>query len=251
VKGWLVALAVASVIGAAALVVIPIRHCPTCDGLTKAVDKATFRLDCPDCKDRGKVSIPRYLRGPSIDRDLYDLIQARRGTTELQQNHLERLESRSGREPGEALGLKQFGVQHYQGDFRFVRAEEKEYVLVLLFQEGFAIPGTAVAGIVLISTDGKVLDFIQATSSTRSGVVYPIFVEKAADGALACVKGRSIYQKAGSSEVPVLREVYRADVPGSAACPLAALTPPERARTDGIFRVGIKGDRFTFIEWRK
>ncbi len=247
-KGWLLGLAVASVIGVAVLVVVPFRHCPTCDGLTKAVNRAAFKLDCPDCRDRGQVSVTRFLRGSSIDSDLEHLIQARRGTTEVQQDHLGRLEARSGRAPGDSLGRTSFGVLNFEGDFRFVRAEEKDYLLLLLYQEHLPLPGRGVAGIVLVSTGGKILDYIHCTFGTRSGIVVPVFVGNAADGAVACFKGGETHETTREVHRPDLREVYRADVSGSAACPWTALTPPERAQADGIIRVGIRGDRFAFID---
>jgi hypothetical protein len=248
VKGLLVALMVVSVLATAALVVVPFRPCPTCNALTKKINRTDVRLNCPDCGDRGKVSFPRSQRGPGVPEHVARLIRMRRRQYELLPEYRDLLTMRSRWVPDEVTGYKFFGTWPDDWDLRFIRAEEKTYLVVLLSHGSADLEGQTGAGMVLLSPEGVVLDYIHATHKPGPHIVFPAFVENAADGTIAGVRGGDRSETIEPFKPPVLAEVYQAGVAGSRACPSTAQTPSERVRADGLFRVGIMGDRFTFID---
>jgi hypothetical protein len=257
---WLVLVIVLSSVGVLVLLFAPLKSCPTCGGLTKefsriaqqhsgidpAILDAECKIYCPECNDRGKVAMVKALKGSILDSDVFHLIHDR-GQTGIDFNSLGRLETRSGRAQGEASGAKFYGrTGQWFGDFRFIRSEEKDYLLVTTNTVDWTTAVRPVAGIILLGTDGRILDYVTCAWRDMKSTdwIMPSILHDAPDGAAACVTGLLNRPELQAPRISELVEVHLAD--GSTSIPTKALSPV--ALRDGLFRVKVSGDRLHFIE---
>jgi hypothetical protein len=188
--GWLVGAIVVLTSLAVAACLVPLRPCGTCDGLAMALHFRTSpsipptpppRIDCPDCADRGKVSLFRSWR-PMVSPETGAIVRGLKdpsGTDNLPAlTALLQTEGMSGAPP---LAPQNRNLRQMQG--RFHRSDGRTFLVLTTYCPAMMVPGTSSAGVFLLDLRGRVLDYVVGTSDNRVADLYSrILEEPGADG---------------------------------------------------------------------
>ena len=174
VGGLILTIAVLTGLGAAGAL-IRFKACKSCEGLVQHfIQKADpvnrpFGLRCPDCADRGKVSLFRSWMRPRVSPDVAALVRGLKdpyyGDSRLA---LERIVLESG--PNYAGFLKgALPNFHYFDGAGFLEGEQKTYLALFSYLGPGIVRESDGITVILLSAEGKALDFIQITWSTAAG----------------------------------------------------------------------------------
>ena len=189
-SGWLIGvLVLVTALGLAASL-IPFRTCESCEGydlhLKKIFSEASSRsypgpLDCPDCADRGKVSLVRAWRPRVSDGVRQSLRVFRDPTSAPFMNRLELLILEPGMKREAYL---EANGQRAQFAFpRFVKAEGTPYLVIPAYYPLWKSSDGTGTGFLLVHPDGRALDCVQMTCTNRLADINFVFLEKpATDG---------------------------------------------------------------------
>lgn len=160
---------------------VPLYECPDCGGAFRRGQEqaaktpkgiAAAPTNCPRCGDRGAVAFFNKAFRPALPSDVSGLVRhgiSLGASSDEFFGHLERVLKQA------ELGLRLSGPpsgtdwRFWRGDSRFVRDRDKDFVLVLLQQRGWSIPGDSTVWVVLIDLGGRVLDSMGFTCGTREG----------------------------------------------------------------------------------
>jgi hypothetical protein len=190
--GWLIGAVILLTGVAVVVVLVPLLPCRTCEGLARVLWERTSpsippaprpRLDCPDCDDGGKVSYLRSRRPPTISEPICGLLRSFRDkSTPFFLNDLINLITKDGKDIGTFyLAIE---ARSRVAHLRFIQAEGKDYLLILIEYSGISMRDYSLAGTILISPDGHVLDCIWLWCETIGVELFAEVPEKsAADGA--------------------------------------------------------------------
>ena len=172
--GLILALAVLTGIGFAGAM-IPIKACTSCDGLAQHILMRTSpslgpvqapRIGCPDCADRGKVSLFRSWMRPRVAPSIAALVRGLKAPNEGDSlRALQLVVQESG--PDYSRFLRQYPphIDSFRGA-EFVEVEQKLY-LVLLAESGVGTVPAASIGVlaILLAAEGRALDFVDVSTS--------------------------------------------------------------------------------------
>jgi hypothetical protein len=243
---WLLALAAVAGLGLVVFIAVPLRSCPTCRSLAKKLaDPVTktvpFRVNCPECGDRGTVTELRRLKGPLVSQPVSRLLQSQRGGRQADfVLKLDDVATGAGKIPGDVSGESFFPGDRSGGGV-FIRSEEKPLVLIVLqgTERGPIFnrnPGSSM-GLVLLGMDGRVLDYLHCSCDDAWGSMLPELLDGAADGALVEIQARSL--------PPEDRNIRDAKV--TAHQPAGREDFPTQASARKLVRVTVKDERFEFL----
>jgi hypothetical protein len=189
-------LAVLTLVVAVMLVVfttLPIRSCPTCKGVAKKVADpetgvAPVRIGCPECGDRGSVTEPRRWKGPLVPPQVTRLLQCwREDRSKEFLPSFHQVAKLSGRDPEAVLGTGSFGGE-WSGGAVFLKAEGKDYVLVVLHGRGGRWNG--LEGLVLLDMDGRVQDYVHLAGVNGWWLRMDLMDRPSKDETVALFEGR-------------------------------------------------------------
>lgn len=169
------------------------KPCHTCDDLSlwlrhhspRISHRTNPRVGCPDCGDRGKVSLLRSWMPSRVSPSIGALVRAFKDPTAGQEpiRALRRVVEENG--PAYSRFLEDaFQVFHGCEGVEFLDAEQKLYVVVFVGSGVNTPPGTHGVSTILLSAKGRVLDFIDLTWNHQHGPLRDyVLVPAAADGA--------------------------------------------------------------------
>jgi hypothetical protein len=232
------------ILGVAVLLVVftalPIRSCPTCKGVArKFADPESgivqVHIGCPECGDRGSVTEPRRWKGSLVPPQVTRLLQCWRPERAKEFiPSLDQVAMLSGRDPEDVLGTKTFGG-HWTGAAVFVKAEGKDYVLVILHGDDRRWNG--LEGLLLLGMDGRVLDYLQAAGLNGWNLELDALPEPSTGDVVASMSAVRLLQaeEAGELAVKVVVEGSGRTVP----------IPPGPDPKHWLVRV--KGGRFEIV----
>lgn len=201
------------------------------------------QVDCPDCGDRGKVSLLRSWRGPSVADQVCGIVRSLKNANgkdaRLRLTELVRLD---GKNPSFFL-QDEDALMSISG--RFVRADDQTYFLLLLDYHASMLPGEERAGVLLLSTaQNQILDGLHLVCSNREAGLYSRILDPAGpDGAQVAI----IPEPGGFSrfvEPTISYRLYQWQRITTSGVATGA-GKPER---DGICRLGIGSDRLVILE---
>jgi len=241
--GWLISLAAVVSLGLVVFIAVPIRSCPTCRSLAKKLaDPVTntvpFRVNCPECADRGTVTELRRLKGPLVSQAVSRLLQSQR---ERRQSDfvlkLDQVATEAGKIPGDVSG-ESFYPGPRIGSGLFVRAGEKTLVLVVLqgVRQGQDSAASS-AGLVLLSLDGRVLDTLHCSCHPAWGTMVPEILDGAPDGAVVALFARNETGEAGELRNALVTAHQLA----------SGHEFPTGVSAQKVCRIGVKDDRFDIL----
>jgi hypothetical protein len=168
------------------------KPCLTCDDLSlwlrhhssRISHRTNPRVGCPDCGDRGKVSLFRSWMPSRVSPSIAALVRAFKDPTAGQEpiRALRRVVEENG--PAFSRFLDDaFDVFHGCKGVEFLEAEQKLYGVVFV-GSGSNTLGTIGVSTILLSAEGRVLDFIDLTWNYQHGPLRDyVLVPAAADGA--------------------------------------------------------------------
>ena len=157
------------------------RPCISCDGLALYLNQVhprrpvelLPRVDCPDCGDRGKVSLFKSWMRPKVADSVAAILRGLsapvHGVSHLA---LKDLLLENGKSLSEFQGLS---IGNEFTCARFMEVEGKTVLLLILDTSSSANPATA---IMLVSPDGRLLDYVQVSGSNGEVDVRAAFLEK-------------------------------------------------------------------------
>ena len=159
---------------------IPVRSCVTCAGLTSQMERmATYpsyspRLDCPDCGDRGKISLFRSWMKPRVSEPVARILRSMPGPGEFDAlNVLEEVLRTDGKEPNAFLNGKT-GVEFVHIPSRFMAFVAARFIevggrtrLILLLRPVLSMNAVSA---VLLSHEGQALDCVFVVTGAAGGV---------------------------------------------------------------------------------
>src|SRR5262249_34985834 len=116
-------------------ILIPLSSCPWCIGAVKELPAATgLPVHCPICFDRGKVSLMRSRNAGILHPALADLIRTQRSQTQIDSvPTIASLAKERGLDVSAVIGSKYFTSRGFSGRVRFIRAEGRDFILVLSY----------------------------------------------------------------------------------------------------------------------
>jgi len=141
------------------------------------------------------------------------------------------------RDPGEVSGTKFFsGLRDASVQFR--RTENRDVLLVVIHQRGVFIPGESAAGVVLLSLEGRVLDYLHVGCSSREGRLDPKLVEGSSEGEVVEIRAWDFLESGGPVDA-----TYATQWPEPEGSSRNYRTKSVRMKT---CHVSLKGDRLLF-----
>jgi len=240
--GWLVALIAIVGIGLVVFVAVPLRTCPTCRGLAKKLaapsGAVSFRVNCPECADRGTVTQSRYLRGSLLAPQVARLFQSQRDERLKDfAKYLDQVAALGGKNPDDVSGASFFPGQRW-GLLRFLLWEDKNYILVEILDMTPAANQSGV-GVVLLGLDGRVLDYLHcACNSNWGSLALEVLESRSPDGALLTIHA---HQGNQGKETDIRDANMRASLDGSGR------EYPMQLGAQMDVRIGLKNGRFEVL----
>ena len=130
---------------------------------------------------------------------------------------------------------------------RFVRAEGTLYLVITANYRGMLMPGDTAAGVLLLHPDGRVLDWVQMSSSTRQAFLDARILEKTgSDGAqMVVIPASGFFLNFLESTISCRLDQWRRE-PRELVVPAAG--SPE---ADGVCRMRIRGDQIQILTPQK
>lgn len=243
--GWLVgAIVVLTSLGLAAFL-IPFRPCGTCDGLAMAIHFRTSpsyppapppRIDCPDCADRGTVSLFRSWK-PAVSPEIGAIVRGLKDPNASESlPELEQLLSKEGMSVSPHMRLTRGSVQRIRP--RFATSNDRTVLLLATDSPGLRVPGNPTAGVLLLDLRGRILDYVFASCSSRQADLYTYLLETPGpDGTRIVIRPIPRGGTGVEPDFSFLIHQWR--------------QPPRRGRSEGgtmaehegACRIGIRGDR--------
>lgn len=160
-SGWLVgAIILLTSLGIAGTIV-PLRPCGICDGLALKSTPAS-RVDCPDCGDRGKVSVFRALMGHRVAESVGGVVRSCRNPESALLLLKTAIEA-DGKTPGTFLFENSSAIPAIAP--RFVVANERRYLILLIRWPAPSGGYTEGVSVLLLSLEGSVLDRVDVLYS--------------------------------------------------------------------------------------
>jgi hypothetical protein len=160
---------------------VPVKTCRSCDGLAHLLLMRTSpsrpprpppRIGCPDCTDRGKVSLIGSWMRPKVASSIAALLRGLKDPEGLDARRaLDLIVRDSGTAYFDFLKHSPPGMNYFRGA-EFVEAEEKLYLLLIADSGSSTIPGSEGLLVILLSAEGRALDFVDVSCSSREGILF-------------------------------------------------------------------------------
>ena len=151
---------------------VPFRTCGSCHGLAVSWKKLVpnagpfatlLRADCPDCADRGKVSVLRWWK-PRASPRISELLR------ELRDLHSIRSREILGSMLVEAgMASDAFQDTEMFGGIRFHRSEQDLFLVLLGNYGSHRVQGEKGSRVLLLTPEGRVLDLVQFSAIYKKG----------------------------------------------------------------------------------
>ena len=172
--GWLIGLVL--VITGLGLIacLYPVRPCRSCDGLkAHLIDRFALqippldpRLDCPDCADRGKISLVRSWMRPKVSEPIAGILREIKYSMRTDSfAALQAVIQHDGKDPAEFIcsldpkdnrGMKP----------RFLSVQGKQYLILLIDYPSKLASQPVVSSVLLLTPEGKALDYVHVACGT-------------------------------------------------------------------------------------
>lgn len=208
------------------------------DGVSRATPSFPMppppSLDCPDCADRGEVSLFRSWRDPTVSVEVARVLKGLKGPSPAASVRELKNMPQSG---GTVLGPIYDHVPLFL-TAKFIEAEDKRYLCIVL---NYHSPLNTEASVLLLLPQGRILDTVRLFSISGLEVSGELLDKPAPDGAWVLIRG---IPKPG--DVAPTAASFRLDHSGRAPG-TGMLDVRETDGWDGVFRLGIQGDRLEFL----
>lgn len=162
---------------------LALQPCRSCDGLALYLHRISSpsipprpppRINCPDCADRGKVSLFRSWIRPRVSEPVAGILRSMSaGQAAMVVVQLNQLVQDDGKDPDAFLAGSSLLM-----DRRFLEAEGKIY-LVLLLQAFNRLPDNSARTAVLLTEDGRALDRVLVGTDGHNASISVGFLEQA------------------------------------------------------------------------
>jgi len=180
--GLVLAVAILTVLGLAGSL-FPFKTCRSCDGLARYILMRTSpsrgpikppHLGCPDCSDRGRVSLFGSWMRPRVASSIAALLHGLKEDPEGfgARRALNLIVRESGPAYFDFLKHSAPRIDYFQGA-EFVEAEEKLYLLLFAESGSGTIPGSTGLLVILLSAEGRALDYVDISCSIWEGESQP------------------------------------------------------------------------------
>jgi len=141
-------------------------------------------VNCPDCHDRGTVSLFRSWV-PRVSREVAQVLRGVPDPIGVEcRRSLELLLEKNGKHAGQFLHAANADPARIAAA-RFLRVQETSYLALLVDSPTvLSMPGIAAAGVLLLRPEGQALDSVLLTCNTRSALLHADILEPTpSDGA--------------------------------------------------------------------
>ncbi len=214
-----------------------IKPCGTCDGLALAV-KPPIRVDCPDCRDTGKMSLYQSWR-PQASKSVAEVVRAfrdARGKSGVVA--LEALARADGKEPG-WFTLGTCG-KYPKARPRFIESDGKRYLIVVMTDPAYTYDHPT-ATIILLSLRGEFHDRVDLLCGAASRLCLDGIVldSPPSDGARI-----TINPVAGTAEPYTLYRIYQ----WQRVVREGFIHRSQESHSRSLCRLGIRADRLEIID---
>lgn len=241
--GWLIGIVVLLTLAGIGLLLLPTRDCSLCTVAvvkprrpSKAPPLSTpGPLDCPQCRDRGKVPLVRLNNAATPTGRTAELISLHKHLGGSEVGHvLNQMIRAGGGDSRTVMGLKHFETPGPRGEVRFAPLGARPGLLVLLGDRSMVDR----ASLVLVSPEGALLDVLHATCSSPTGSLQARLLHGVEpDGAVACIR-----RTASRPDFPPEFTWY--DREGR----IPVLAQPHRTSTHSWdYRIAVDGDGFRIL----
>jgi len=249
--GWLICLVLAASAGAVVMTLVPLRKCRTCNAVAQDLSRQKCGADarapiyCPDCGDRGTISLVKSLRTPTVNTQVGAIIALQNKSKGIGSiRELRQLIEAQGLKADEFMG-DSFAGEADSGSAHFLDAESKKYVIVLLhsMDKKASWNTTASARIVLLSTSGQVLDYIHCIRAHPDFSIYAWRIdEPAPDGARVMIIKASPLRNPAESRVQ-----YDLHYIGSGPETYHGSVEWLGGKDDGFCRIAVRNDHLEIV----
>lgn len=161
---------------------LPFKTCRSCDGLAHFLLMGTSpslpprpppRVGCPDCSDRGKVSLFRSWLQRRVAASIAAVLRGLKDPDGLAvRRALDLIVRESGPAYFDFLKHSPPHIDYFRGA-EFVELEERLYLLLFAESGSGTIPGSTGLLVILLSAEGRALDYVDVSCSVREGDLFP------------------------------------------------------------------------------